>query len=61
VTGDDDKAKRDSESVPASEVFRELDKKFGRAEAALQGARLKEGFSQVELAGLLRVSQSDLS
>ena len=61
VTCDDDKSERDSESVPASEVFRELDEKFGRAGGALQGARLKEGLSQVELAEILRISQSDLS
>ena len=49
------------EVVSAHEVFRELDEKFGRAGAAIQGARLKEGFSQVELARQLRISQSDLS
>ena len=50
-----------NEAVPSHEVFREMDEKFGRAGAALQGARLKEGLSQVELAKKLRIHQSDLS
>lgn len=58
---EDKKKDRSSETIPADEVFRELDQKFGRAGAALQGARLKEGFSQVELAKRLHISQSDLS
>jgi DNA-binding transcriptional regulator YiaG len=48
-------------SVPADEVFKELDEKFGRSGVALQGARLKEGLSQVALAEKLKISQGDLS
>ena len=52
---------RSSDLIPASEVFRAIDEKFTRPGAALQGARLKEELSQVELAKLLQISQSDLS
>ncbi len=55
------KTTADSDTIPADEVFKELDAKFGRAGAALQGARLKEGLSQVELAEKLRIAQADLS
>jgi ribosome-binding protein aMBF1 (putative translation factor) len=48
-------------SASADEVFKELDEKFGRAGSALQGARLKEGLSQVDLAEKLKISQGDLS
>lgn len=58
----DEPGKRESrDTVPADEVFKELDEKFGRAGAALQGARHKEGLTQVELAEKLRISQADLS
>ena len=58
----DESSKTESrDTVPADEVFKELDEKFGRAGAALQGARHKEGLTQVELAEKLRVSQADLS
>lgn len=49
------------DSVPSDEVFRELDAKFARAGAALQGARLKEALTQTKLAQQLKVSQTDLS
>lgn len=49
------------ETVPADEVFREIDEKYSRPGAALQGARLKEDLSQVELAEKLGISQADLS
>lgn len=52
---------RGGDAVPSDKVFRELDAKFGRAGAALQGARLKEGFTQVGLAQQLKISQTDLS
>ena len=54
-------ANRRDNAVTESDVLRELDQKFGRAGAALQGARLRLGLTQIELSEKLRVSQSDLS
>lgn len=54
-------AEASTSAIPADEIFKELDEKFGRAGAALQGARLKEGLTQVELAQKLRINQADLS
>ena len=48
-------------NIPADTVFRHLDDKYTRPGAALQGARLKEEMSQVELADKLGISQTDLS
>ena len=44
------------DSIPADEVFKHLDKKYGRAGAILRGARAKEGLTQEELAGRSGVS-----
>lgn len=44
-----------------SQTIQGLDNKYTRPGACLQGARVKEGLSQVELAEKLRVSQSNLS
>jgi len=44
-----------------SEAIRKLDEKYTRAGACLQGARIKEGLSQVDLAEKLGISQSNLS
>jgi ribosome-binding protein aMBF1 (putative translation factor) len=49
------------ESIPADEVFKELDARYTRPGVALRGARTKEGLSQVDLAKKLGVSQTDLS
>ena len=53
----------DEDLVSASEsnVIQNLDTKFGRPGACLQGARVKEGLSQVDLAEELGISQSNLS
>jgi DNA-binding transcriptional regulator YiaG len=48
-------------SANSSEVFKKLDAKYTRAGASLQGARIKEGLSQVELAAKLKISQANLS
>ncbi len=48
-------------SANKSETMRSLDSKFSRPGASLQGARIKEGLSQVHLASKLGVSQSNLS
>ena len=44
-----------------SEFIRKLDKKFTRAGACLQGARLKEDLSQVDLAKKLGIPQTNIS
>ncbi len=44
-----------------SKAIQNLDRKFSRAGACLQGARVKEGLSQVVLAEKLKISQSNLS
>ena len=44
-----------------SAVIRKIDAQFTRAGACLQGARLKGGLSQVELAGKLRIPQTNVS
>lgn len=44
-----------------SEVIRQLDSKYTRAGACLQGARLKEGLSQVDLAERLGILQTNIS
>ena len=44
-----------------SETLQRLDTAYTRPGACLQGARVKEGLSQVELAEKLRISQSNLS
>ena len=44
-----------------SEELQRLDSTYTRPGACLQGARVKEGLSQVELAEKLRISQSNLS
>lgn len=49
------------DSIPADVVFKDLHDKYGRSGASLKGARFKEGLSQVELARILKISQSDLS
>lgn len=53
----------DDEIVSAknSKTIQSIDAKFGRPGASLQGARVKEGLSQVDLAGKLGISQTNLS
>jgi len=48
-------------TVSAAEVFRDLDEKYGKAGAVLKGARLRESFTQKELAEKIRIEQADLS
>ena len=52
---------RKEESIPADLLFRDLDEKYTRPGAVLQGTRNKEGLTQVELAKMLGVTQADLS
>ncbi len=53
----------DDELVSASDspALKELHAKYSKAGATLQGARVKEGLSQVELAEKLKISQTNLS
>ena len=52
---------RVEDSIPSDEVFKDLDRKYTRPGVALQGARLKEEMTQVELAKMLGITQGDLS
>ncbi len=56
-------AEADDELIPAnkSETFKALDAKFSRPGVSLQGARVKEGLSQVDLAEKIGISQTNLS
>ena len=51
----------DGKSIPWREAFKDLTDKYTEAGATLQGARLKENLSQVELAKRLKVTQADVS
>lgn len=51
----------EEETLSSEDVFRDLESEFGRSGAALQGARLKEELTQVELAKKLGIEQGDLS
>lgn len=44
-----------------TEAFKDINKKYTKPGALLQGIRVREGLSQVELAKSLKVSQSVLS
>ena len=52
---------KERHSVTADEVFKQLDKKYGRAGSILRGARAKEGLTQEELAEKAGIEQADLS
>lgn len=51
----------DEKNVPASQVFADLDKKYGKGGAILRGLRERENMNQEELARLSDVTQGDLS
>ncbi|NBX91965.1 MAG: XRE family transcriptional regulator [Proteobacteria bacterium] len=51
----------EEKSIPADEVFKDLDEKYTRPGVALRGARGKEGLSQGELAKKLDIPQGNLS
>jgi DNA-binding XRE family transcriptional regulator len=53
--------KKEEDTISADILFRDLDNKYTRPGAVLQGARHKEGLTQVELAKKLRITQADLS
>ncbi len=53
--------KKGDEWVDADELFKDLDEKYTRPGAVLQGARLKEDMTQAELAKKLGITQGDLS
>jgi len=48
-------------SAKDSKTIQSLDAKFSRPGVSLQGARVKEGLSQVDLAEKLGISQTNLS
>lgn len=52
---------KETNTIPADEVFAELDKKYTKAGALLKGLRYREGLNQNEFATQIKVSQSDLS
>ena len=50
-----------SDSLLADDLFAELDSKYSKPGALLQGLRHREGLSQQKVAALIQVTQSDLS
>lgn len=57
VVGDDE----ETIFAEESEAIKKLDAKYTRSGACLQGARLKEDLSQVELAKKLKIPQTNIS
>jgi DNA-binding XRE family transcriptional regulator len=49
------------ELIPAEEVFAALDAKYTKAGALFGGLRFRENLTQVEMAKMLKVTQSDIS
>jgi transcriptional regulator with XRE-family HTH domain len=47
--------------VPAAEVFKHIDQKYGKMGAVLRGYRLREGLTQEQLAKKLKALQSHVS
>ena len=48
-------------NILASELFKEIDQKYGEAGALLRGLRARENLSQVEFAKKIKVTQANLS
>ncbi|OAI49183.1 hypothetical protein AYO45_00350 [Gammaproteobacteria bacterium SCGC AG-212-F23] len=51
----------DEGTVDAEDVFREINEKYTKAGALLRGVRVSEGLTQIEMADLMKVTQSDIS
>lgn len=48
-------------NIPAEDVFKNMDKKYGEASSLLRGLRARENLSQVEFAKRIKVTQANLS
>jgi len=48
-------------NIPADQIFKDMDKKYGEAGALLRGLRAREDLSQVEFAKKIKVTQANLS
>ena len=53
--------KQEEATISADDLFRDLDAKYTRPGAVLQGARHKESLTQVELSKRIGITQADLS
>ncbi len=52
----------DSEDeIPADEVFKDIDKKYGKVGAIIRGCRARDGLTQKQLARRLRIHQVHIS
>jgi DNA-binding XRE family transcriptional regulator len=51
----------DDESVSVEDVFKDINDAYSKPGALLRGIRVREGLTQVKLAKLLKVTQSDIS
>jgi ribosome-binding protein aMBF1 (putative translation factor) len=49
------------ESIPADEVFADLDKKYGKIGVTIRGCRSRDGLTQAELAKKLGIPQRHVS
>ena len=50
-----------NEFIPANEVFKDLDKKYGKIGATIRGFRSRNNITQKELAKKLNIAQSHIS
>lgn len=51
----------EDELIPAEEVFRDLDEKYGKSGAVLRGFRARDCLTQTQLAKKLKIPQTDIS
>ncbi|MFA6527036.1 MAG: helix-turn-helix domain-containing protein [Candidatus Babeliales bacterium] len=51
----------DDELIPADEVFKDLDQKYGKVGVTIRGFRFRDEMTQVELAKKLNIRQSHVS
>lgn len=49
------------DSIDASVIFKEINQKYSKPGALLRGIRMRENYTQTEMAAKLKVSQSDIS
>lgn len=56
-----EKYRVDDNSVSASDVFANINEEYSKPGALLRGIRVREGLTQIAMAKLLKVTQSDIS
>lgn len=51
----------ENETISADIVFANVNKKYTKPGALLRGIRIREGFTQIEMAKKIKITQSDIS